>query len=103
MKGQMLWICWVIPRQPPGKGFKYSGGGYLVVQQMVEDVTGRPLGALAKELIFDKLGMANSTFDSRLPQVYIPQAATGHNRAGKPVPGRHCLRARRIRNIQPEN
>lgn len=71
----------------PGKAYKYSSGGYLVVQQMIEDVTGRPLADLAKEIIFDKLGMVNSTFDSRLPQVYLPQAATAHRRTGAPVPG----------------
>ena len=74
--------------EKPGKAFKYSSGGYLVVQQMIEDVTGRPLAVLAKELIFDKLGMASSTFDSKLPQAYLPQAATGHNKTGKPVPGK---------------
>ena len=74
--------------QAPGKAYKYASGGYLVAQQMIEDVTGRPLAALAKELIFDKLGMANSTFDSRLPEAYLPQAATAHNRAGAPVPGK---------------
>jgi CubicO group peptidase (beta-lactamase class C family) len=74
--------------QRPGKGYKYSSGGYMAVQQLIEDVTGRPLAVLAKEFIFDKLGMANSTFDTRLPQAYISRAATGHNRNGKPVPGK---------------
>jgi len=74
--------------QAPGKAFKYSGGGYLVVQQMIEDVTGRPLAVLAKEFIFDKLGMANSTFDSRLPRAYLPRAASAHRRTGEPVPGK---------------
>ena len=74
--------------QAPGKAYKYSSGGYIVVQQMIEDVTGRPLAALAKELIFDKLGMANSTFDSSLPEAYLAQAATAHNRTGEPVPGK---------------
>jgi CubicO group peptidase (beta-lactamase class C family) len=74
--------------QAPGTGYHYSGGGYLVAQQVLEDVTGRPLAALAKEIIFDKLGMANSTFDSRLPPASIPQAATAHRRTGEPVPGK---------------
>jgi len=74
--------------QAPGKAYKYSSGGMMVVQQMIEDVTGRSLAILAKEFIFDKLGMANSTFESRLPQAYLPKAATGHNRNGEPVPGR---------------
>ena len=74
--------------QAPGKGFKYSGGGYLIVQQMIEDVTHRPLAVLAKEYIFDKLGMVNSTLDSRPPEAYLQRAATAHNRNGKPVPGK---------------
>ena len=74
--------------QRPGKGYKYSSGGYMAAQQMIEDVTGKPLAELAKEFIFDKLGMANSTFESKLPQAYIPQAATGHNKSSKPVTGK---------------
>jgi CubicO group peptidase (beta-lactamase class C family) len=60
----------------------------MAVQQMIEDVTDRPLSVLAKEFIFDKLGMTNSTFDSNLPQAYLQEAATGHNRNGKPVTGK---------------
>jgi CubicO group peptidase (beta-lactamase class C family) len=74
--------------QPPGTSFSYSGGGYVVVQQLIEDVTGRPFAALAQELIFDKLGMTNSTFESLLPEAYIPQAATAHRGSGEPVPGK---------------
>ncbi|NJD60967.1 MAG: beta-lactamase family protein [Anaerolineae bacterium] len=74
--------------QTPGKDFRYSGGGYLVAQQMIEDVSGRPLAVLAKEFIFDKLGMKNSTFDSKLPEVYLPHAATGHNKTGELVRGK---------------
>jgi CubicO group peptidase (beta-lactamase class C family) len=74
--------------QAPGTGFKYSGGGYMVVQQMIEDVTGRPLADLAQEGVFDRLGMANSTFESLLPEAYLPQAATAHRRDGEPVPGK---------------
>lgn len=72
----------------PGNAFQYSGGGYLVAQQIIEDVTGRPLAALAQEIVFSKLGMASSTFDSRLPQAYLPRAATAHRRTGEPVPGK---------------
>ena len=74
--------------QTPGKAYKYSSGGYLVAQQMIEDVTGRSLAVLAKEFIFDKLGMASSTFAPRLPKAYLPRAATAHRKTGEPVPGR---------------
>jgi CubicO group peptidase (beta-lactamase class C family) len=74
--------------QAPGKAFRYSGGGYVLIQQLLEDVTGRPLAELAQELIFGKLGMANSTFECLLPDAYVPQAATAHRDNGGPVPGR---------------
>jgi hypothetical protein len=35
--------------QKPWKGFKYSAGGYLAMQQLVEDATGRTLVDLARE------------------------------------------------------
>ena len=73
--------------QPPGKGFKYSGGGYLIVQQMIEDATGKSLASLAKEILFEKLGMTGSTFDIRLPQELQSRAASGHRRNGTPVKG----------------
>jgi CubicO group peptidase (beta-lactamase class C family) len=74
--------------QEPGKEFKYSSGGYLVAQQMIEDATGKTLVALAKDIVFDKLGMANSTFASILPQESQPRAATAHRRTGETVPGK---------------
>lgn len=74
--------------QPPGTEFKYSGGGYIIVHQIIEDVTGRSLADLAQELIFDRLGMANSTFEHLLPEVYKPQTAIAHNRTGEPIPGK---------------
>ncbi len=74
--------------QEPGKGFLYSGGGYLVIQQMMEDVTGIPLAVLAKAILFDKLGMTHSTFDSTPPQDFTSQAASAHLKTGEPLPGK---------------
>ena len=72
----------------PGKEVNYSGGGYVVAQQVIEDVTGKSLITLAQEFIFDKLGMASSTFNHLFPEIYLPQAAIGHWGAGGPVPGK---------------
>lgn len=74
--------------QPPGQGFNYSGGGYVVIEQLIEDVTGKSLAEHAQELVFDKLGMTNSTFEHFLPEKYLPQAATAHLDDGRPVPGK---------------
>jgi CubicO group peptidase (beta-lactamase class C family) len=81
--------------QAPGKAFRYSGGGYVVVQQLIEDVTGRSLIVLAQEYIFDRLGMLSSTFNHLLPEVFLPKAATAHRRSGESVQGKW--------NTYPEN
>ena len=47
---------------PPGRQWQYSGGGYLVVQQLLEDVTGRPFADLAAELVLRPAGMATAGY-----------------------------------------
>ena len=42
--------------------FRYSGGGYAMVQQLIEDVTGEPFAETAHRVIFEPLGMAQSSF-----------------------------------------
>jgi CubicO group peptidase (beta-lactamase class C family) len=42
--------------------FRYSGGGFTVVQQLIEDVSGVPFAQAAREAILDPAGMTRSTF-----------------------------------------
>jgi CubicO group peptidase (beta-lactamase class C family) len=46
----------------PGEMFKYSGEGYRLLQFILEEVTGKAFNRLAKEKVFDPLGMAHSSF-----------------------------------------
>jgi CubicO group peptidase (beta-lactamase class C family) len=46
----------------PGQGFEYSGGGYAILQLLVEDVTGQPLAEYAKKVVFGPLGMTSTSF-----------------------------------------
>ena len=41
----------------PGKIWRYSGGGYTVMQQLVADVAKRPFAEVAKRLVLDPAGM----------------------------------------------
>jgi CubicO group peptidase (beta-lactamase class C family) len=75
-------------KEAPGDEFHYSSGGYMVVQQLIEDVAGQPFARLAKEWIFDPLGMTYSTFDPILPGDSSFRAATAHRRDGTPVLGK---------------
>lgn len=45
-----------------GKNFGYSVEGYLLLQFVLEELTGRSINDLAKEKIFDPLGMRHSSF-----------------------------------------
>ncbi|WP_203907713.1 serine hydrolase domain-containing protein [Rhizocola hellebori] len=67
----------------PGTAYRYSGGGYTVVQQLLHDVTGRGYAELAQELVLDPIGMTGSRFD----QGHRPGFASGHHGGPSPIPG----------------
>jgi CubicO group peptidase (beta-lactamase class C family) len=71
----------------PGTLWRYSGGGFVVLQTLMSDVTGKPFPQLMKELVLDPLGMTHSTFDQPLPKVLWPTAATPYRANGDPVKG----------------
>lgn len=71
----------------PGTAFRYSGGGYLVAQRLIEDVTGRPFAAAMDSTLLRPLAMARSTFAQPLPARLAPLAAVGHRPDGGAVPG----------------
>lgn len=71
----------------PGTQWRYSGGGFLVVQQLLIDVTGEPFPDLMRRRVFQKVGMNDSTFELRLPQKLAMRAARGHRESGEKVKG----------------
>ena len=56
---------------PPGSKWQYSGGGYLILQLLIEEVTGESFEAYLQHAIFNPLGMTRSTFtvDPSTPDV----------------------------------
>lgn len=73
---------------PPGSRFRYSGGGYVVLQQICEDVTGRGFSDLVRELVFEPLRMDNSLYAGQLQGELASRAAVAHDDEGQPLPGR---------------
>jgi CubicO group peptidase (beta-lactamase class C family) len=47
----------------PGSAWKYSGGGYTLLQLLVEEVSGEPFNTYMRREIFEPLGMTRSTFE----------------------------------------
>jgi CubicO group peptidase (beta-lactamase class C family) len=72
----------------PGSKWRYSGGGYCVLQMLVTEVAGKPFPQAAEELVLQPLGMTRSTYRQPLPHELARDAAWGHDRAGRPIPGR---------------
>lgn len=46
----------------PGTAFEYSGGGYTLLQLLIEETSGRSFNDYMKAQLFDRLGMTRSTF-----------------------------------------
>lgn len=72
----------------PGTIWRYSGGGYVVVQQAVIDVSGEAFPAYMRSHVLEPLGMTSSTYEQPLPVDLSPAAASGYFPGLKPVPGK---------------
>lgn len=70
-----------------GDRFKYSGGGYCVLQQLLIDTTGEPFPQLMRELVLAPLDMTHSTYEQPLPAALQSQAAVGHRPQRAPIAG----------------
>ena len=72
----------------PETGFRYSGGGYTIMQQMVMDIEGKSFPAILKEKVLQPLDMNNSTYDQPLQGEQLKMAATGYLPDGKMTKGK---------------
>ena len=53
------------PYAPPGKDFHYSDTGYVLLGEIIERTTGRPLANAFRRLLgFDKLGLSHTYLES---------------------------------------
>jgi len=66
----------------PGSRWSYSNLGYVVIQQILEDVCGMPFDRIAREIVFQPLGMTCSTFSHPLKSDFRDREAMPHDEAG---------------------
>lgn len=71
----------------PGTEWRYSGGGYTILQQLLVDVSRKPFAELMRQMVFSPLGLSHSTYEQPLPVSFAGMAATAHD-DGQPIGGR---------------
>jgi CubicO group peptidase (beta-lactamase class C family) len=69
----------------PGTQWRYSGGGFEIIQEVLNDVTGTPFPKLMHDLVLQPLGMQYSTYEQPLPDKLLAHAATPYRGDGTPV------------------
>lgn len=72
----------IVPIFPPDSIWKYSGGGYEVLQMMLEDVTGMTFAEYLQKEVLTPLKMTNSTYEL-LTEEACPTCAFAYTEKGK--------------------
>ena len=71
----------VVVNSEPDKEFRYSGGGSMIAQLALMDVSKQSLESLTQAILFDKLDMKNSTFTQPVSAKFAKQSAWAYSSA----------------------
>jgi CubicO group peptidase (beta-lactamase class C family) len=77
----------------PGTATRYSGGGVLIEQLVATDVMHESYVDLARRLVFEPLGMFDSSFEQVLSPAQRAAAASAHDGAGQVYAGNFLMLA----------
>lgn len=77
----------VVVDKVPGTSFRYSGGGYCIVQQVLIDIEQIDFPSIMCKTVLSKLGMTHCTFEQPLPADLLGIASTGHLSNGNKIEG----------------
>ncbi len=69
--------------RPPYQGYKYSGGGIVIMQVALTDMLGKPFDEIMQSTILGPLGMSNSTYRQPLPEAMQAHAAHAYGNEGQ--------------------
>lgn len=69
----------VIVNSEPNTAFRYSGGGSMIAQLALMDVSRQPFGQLTQKLLFDPLRMKHSTFEQPLPEKFRQKSSWAYS------------------------
>lgn len=71
----------------PGSIWRYSGGGYTVMEKVVEDVSGLSLDEYMSKNILLPIGMKNSTYQQPITKKWQNNISAAYDRNGKLIKG----------------
>ncbi|MEI5640902.1 MULTISPECIES: serine hydrolase domain-containing protein [unclassified Pseudoalteromonas] len=77
----------VVVNSLPGQSWRYSGGGYTVMELLVQDVSKMPFSQYMQQHILLPLGMTNSTYAQPLPKSHWSQASAAFDGNGEQIKG----------------
>lgn len=72
----------------PGEAWRYSGGGYTIMQLAITDTERMDFARILHDNVLNRIGMAGSTFENPLPAALHADAATGYRASGDEVEGK---------------
>lgn len=73
----------VVFARPPFQAFKYSGGGFTIMQLALTDLLGTSFAQIMQTRVLTPLGMTNSSFQQPLPEPLARRAVRAHNGQGR--------------------
>ena len=71
----------------PGSIWRYSGGGYTVMEKIVEDISGLSLDEYMSKNILPQMAMTNSTYQQPLSDNYHENASAAYDNEGNIIDG----------------
>ena len=71
----------------PGTTWRYSGGGFVIMQLLLTEVTGKTFPQLMRDFVLQPAGMAHSTYEQPLPKNLASSGATAYRNSDDPVKG----------------
>lgn len=78
----------VLVDEVPGSRWRYSGGGYIILQLLIEDLTGRDFEEYMNTEILKPFGMTNSVYQQPLDTSKYKNVSSGHGENGRVIEGK---------------
>jgi CubicO group peptidase (beta-lactamase class C family) len=66
----------------PGKKYAYANGGYMILELLVSELTGKPFAEAMTELVLAPIGMGHSTFQAPLSPAKAATATMAYDESG---------------------